>query len=372
MHRFVLARSAHVFGAGVLAAAEEKLSKKTTSLLVLPLAGPSLKALIDARRECGRQLSESAVAYLGADMLRALAALHDADMLHCDVRPHNVSLRFEACPGTLKPSAAISGAGWARLGVSVLDFGRAVDVRRYDKGTTFSGDVMADGYECTEMRRKREWTVQIDCYAAAATIYALLHAHEPDERQMRVQSECGVWKLREAIHEEEQALGRECEQHAEEGKAVEERSTSVGMDACIGDRLRARDSRGGWYESKVVDVSGNGRRRELKMHFLGWNAKWDEWIRVGSGRLQASDQGTERADDAGSTMNTRLPSSVWQTLFHQLLNIPAGAPSPDLRRLADDLCAPLDETPASRGELQKDLLQLYRWAQNQHQHFAGL
>ena len=27
--------------------------------------------------------------------------------------------------------------------------------------------------------------------------------------------------------------------------------------------------------------------RELRVHFMGWNSRWDEWVRVGTGRLKA-------------------------------------------------------------------------------------
>ena len=54
----------------------------------------------------------------------------------------------------------------------------------------------------------------------------------------------------------------------------------------VGDRIEARDSRGQWYASKVVDVRVEGSIRELKVHFLGWKARWDEWISADTARLR--------------------------------------------------------------------------------------
>ena len=122
-------------------------------------------------------MCEPALAILAADLLRAVGALHAADVLHCDVRPRNVSLRAE--PGTTPRCGdrADTRVTCGCFGVALLDLGRAIDRRQYDRGVRFSGDVMAEGYECVEMRRRTCWTVQIDCYAAAGTIDAMLHAH---------------------------------------------------------------------------------------------------------------------------------------------------------------------------------------------------
>lgn len=62
---------------------------------------------------------------------------------------------------------------------------------------------------------------------------------------------------------------------------------TVGANAAIGDRFKARDSWGKWIVARVEAVCDEGLERELLVHFLGWNAMWDEWVRVGTGRLKA-------------------------------------------------------------------------------------
>jgi len=110
---------------------------------------------------------------------------------------------------------------------------------------------------------------------------------------------------------------------------------AVDMGARVGDRLEARDARGGWYVAKIVDaragrsVDAGGEARagaevgaappaetqsddearptarpysELLVHFVGWKARWDEWIRMGEGRLRAIDDGRRAAEARGAVL----------------------------------------------------------------------
>lgn len=58
----------------------------------------------------------------------------------------------------------------------------------------------------------------------------------------------------------------------------------------IGDELRAKDRVGNWYEAKVVDQRvGFHYQCQLKIHFKGWKARFDEWVDAEDGtRLMPS------------------------------------------------------------------------------------
>ena len=52
--------------------------------------------------------------------------------------------------------------------------------------------------------------------------------------------------------------------------------------------LEVRDQKfGSWHEAKVLKVSGDAEGRQLFVHFVGWSWRWDDWVRVGCGRLRA-------------------------------------------------------------------------------------
>ena len=50
------------------------------------------------------------------------------------------------------------------------------------------------------------------------------------------------------------------------------------MAVRVGDDVIARDKKCIWYAAKVTAERGEGRHRQLKVHFLGWRARFDEWL----------------------------------------------------------------------------------------------
>jgi hypothetical protein len=44
----------------------------------------------------------------------------------------------------------------------------------------------------------------------------------------------------------------------------------------VGDVLSARDSEGKWYSSEIID--GKPSANTYKVHYCGWDDKWDEWV----------------------------------------------------------------------------------------------
>ena len=76
-----------------------------------------------------------------------------------------------------------------------------------------------------------------------------------------------------------------------EGGQVEEEppatDPTVGSQAVEGERVRARDTHGKWYTGRVEAICDNDGSRQLLIHYIGWNSRWDEWVGVGTGRLKA-------------------------------------------------------------------------------------
>jgi hypothetical protein len=44
----------------------------------------------------------------------------------------------------------------------------------------------------------------------------------------------------------------------------------------VGDYLDAKDHEGNWYDSRVVAVSSLVRK--IKVHYMGWESRWDTWL----------------------------------------------------------------------------------------------
>ena len=43
----------------------------------------------------------------------------------------------------------------------------------------------------------------------------------------------------------------------------------------------------GWYDAKVVDTAGAGKKRNYLVHYRGWKSSSDEWVR--SAQLRSHD-----------------------------------------------------------------------------------
>lgn len=71
-----------------------------------------------------------------------------------------------------------------------------------------------------------------------------------------------------------------------------------------GDLVDARDGRNNWYESKIVAV----KEHQVKIHFLGWSKKWDEWVDRGFEGIQPL--GTKQTVSGGQSSG-RTVRDTW-------------------------------------------------------------
>ena len=68
----------------------------------------------------------------------------------------------------------------------------------------------------------------------------------------------------------------------------------------VNDRLWARDRCYTWWEAVVVDEDGMDGARKLRIHFKGWNAREDEYIKATSQRLRAEPPVTDESEPSES------------------------------------------------------------------------
>ncbi|KAL4929361.1 putative checkpoint protein kinase (SldA) [Aspergillus undulatus] len=132
-------------------------------------------------------LDEALAMFFTIELFRTVQALHTAGLLHGDIKADNCLIRFDDKPGqgqsTLDDYAAdprevhyspTGSFGWSTKGLSLIDFGRGIDMRAFDPNVQFIAEWETGQHECPEIREMRPWTHQIDLYGLAGTVHVML------------------------------------------------------------------------------------------------------------------------------------------------------------------------------------------------------
>ncbi|KAL3478077.1 Mad3/BUB1 homology region 1-domain-containing protein [Aspergillus californicus] len=130
-------------------------------------------------------LDEALAMFFTIELFRTVEALHTCGILHGDIKADNCLIRFDDKPATptldeyasdpreihYSPSGSY---GWQTKGLSLIDFGRGIDMRAFHPSTQFIADWKTGQHECNEIREMRPWTHQIDLYGLAGTVHVML------------------------------------------------------------------------------------------------------------------------------------------------------------------------------------------------------
>ncbi|SPQ18708.1 2cbc621b-ae7c-45ac-b89c-d14323254524 [Thermothielavioides terrestris] len=141
------------------------------------------------RGEASGVMDEQLAMFFSIELLRTVEALHAKQILHGDIKADNCLLRLDGLNGTTSGAnsqeqqqqqqlssqwRADGGGGWAARGVTLIDFGRGIDMRAFAPEVRFVADWKTSAQDCAEMREGRPWTWQIDYHGLAGTLHVLL------------------------------------------------------------------------------------------------------------------------------------------------------------------------------------------------------
>uniref|UniRef100_K3WKL9 Protein kinase domain-containing protein n=1 Tax=Globisporangium ultimum (strain ATCC 200006 / CBS 805.95 / DAOM BR144) TaxID=431595 RepID=K3WKL9_GLOUD len=134
-------------------------------------------------------------------MLHSIELLHRAKVLHGDLKPDN----WLIVPGCT--SAILSGPRNSdkadckyRAGdLSLIDFGRSIDLTFFPEGTTFIGDCHTKGFQTTEMISNKPWTKQIDTFGICATAHCMLFGDYMDVVCCKDRSGVEHWAIKKTL-----------------------------------------------------------------------------------------------------------------------------------------------------------------------------
>ncbi|KAI9789030.1 MAG: hypothetical protein M1816_006385 [Peltula sp. TS41687] len=123
-------------------------------------------------------LDESLTIFFTIELFRTIEALHAHGILHGDLKPDNCLLRLSGLPShTHHWSTEYQPDGsqaWSHKGISLIDFGRGIDLHRFPPGTAFKANWPASLTDCPELREGRPWTFQIDYHGLAGIVHTML------------------------------------------------------------------------------------------------------------------------------------------------------------------------------------------------------
>ncbi|RDW93724.1 putative checkpoint protein kinase (SldA) [Aspergillus mulundensis] len=130
-------------------------------------------------------LDEALAMFFTIELFRTVQALHTCGILHGDIKADNCLIRFDDKPTHFQAADentdpreihySPSGAfGWGTKGLALIDFGRGIDMRAFDRSVQFIADWKTGEHECPEIREMRPWTHQIDLYGLAGAVHVML------------------------------------------------------------------------------------------------------------------------------------------------------------------------------------------------------
>ncbi|ODV93297.1 hypothetical protein PACTADRAFT_5085 [Pachysolen tannophilus NRRL Y-2460] len=122
-------------------------------------------------------MDEKLVVFLTIELLKTVEALHEIGIIHGDLKPDNCMIRFKEVPKDSKWNSeydANGNNGWSFKGITVIDFGRAIDMKLFPDNVQFKSNWETDNQDCPEMVNNETWTYQTDYFGLANIIHTLL------------------------------------------------------------------------------------------------------------------------------------------------------------------------------------------------------
>ena len=136
----------------------------------------TLLDLVNIARAENGIMDEQLAMFFTIELFRTVEVLHAKGIIHGDLKADNILVRFDALQKDEWDSAYQRDGrnGWASKGISLIDFGRGMDMKVFRPDVQFIAEWETTEADCAEMRDARPWTYQIDYHGLAGIVHNLL------------------------------------------------------------------------------------------------------------------------------------------------------------------------------------------------------
>ncbi|XP_067272708.1 mitotic checkpoint serine/threonine-protein kinase BUB1-like isoform X1 [Pseudorasbora parva] len=171
LHLFSSISSAHLFTNG--------------SVLIGDLynCGTLLSAINLYKSRSEKLMPQPLVLYFSILILHMVEQLHQAHIIHADIKPDNFLLGERFLENDCFDPDHLDH------GLALIDLGQSIDMTLFPECTAFTARCMTSGFQCVEMLSGRPWSYQTDYFGIAGTVYCMLFG-----TYMTVKEEGGIWR----------------------------------------------------------------------------------------------------------------------------------------------------------------------------------
>ncbi|XP_050993889.1 mitotic checkpoint serine/threonine-protein kinase BUB1 isoform X2 [Labeo rohita] len=145
--------------------------------------GTLLSAINLYKSRSEKVMPQPLVLYFTVCILHMVEQLHQAKIIHADIKPDNFLLGERFLENDCFEQDHLEH------GLALIDLGQSIDMTLFPEDTAFTAKCMTSGFQCVEMLSGRPWTYQTDYFGIAGTVYCMMFG-----TYMQVKQEGGIWR----------------------------------------------------------------------------------------------------------------------------------------------------------------------------------